>query len=78
MHQAEFAAFQRKIKLRADDLASELVNEFLIKERTKEEWKGISSISVPHEDPHDPAKVLLSPLADFFDQVKFFSSYRFC
>lgn len=32
---AEFETFQRKIKIRANDLASELVNEYLIEERGK-------------------------------------------
>ena len=33
MFQAEYDAFKRKIKLRANDLGSELVNEFLREER---------------------------------------------
>ena len=36
---AEFDAFKRKIKLRANDLASELVNEYLREERDQSEWQ---------------------------------------
>ena len=65
---AEADAFKRKIKLRANDLACELVNEFLVEERACDEWNGVSKIGLPQTDPNDPGKVLLSPLATWADQ----------
>ena len=70
----------RKIKLRANDLGSELVNEFLKeerddgeqskfmvdKEKNSDEWNTVSKISAPKKDKY--GNVLLSPLAAWADK----------
>jgi len=63
---AEYDAFKRKIKLRANDLGSELVNEFLREERDDDEWNTVSKISAPKKDKY--GNVLLSPLAAWADK----------
>ena len=60
--QAEFETFKRKIKLRANDLAGQLVNEYLHEERSSPEWNDISRIALPQADPNAIDKILLSPL----------------
>ena len=59
---AEFETFKRKIKLRANDLAGQLVNEYLHEERGSPEWNDISRIAIPQADPNAIDKILLSPL----------------
>merc|ERR1711935_828648 len=63
---AEYDAFKRKIKLRANDLGSELVNEFLKEERADDEWNTVSKISMPKKDKY--GNLLLSPLAAWADK----------
>ena len=60
--QAEFETFKRKIRLRANDLAGQLVNEYLHEERSSPEWNDISRIALPQADPNAIDKILLSPL----------------